>query len=455
MNSAFFLPRKKQSQDKELSPIDQARAAKLQALQQKRVGALERQKRTGFLKKLLPRPRKSGAKNFRGVSDLKANRIALQQRGIATPRAGRRRLSLRLPMFKSLARGGLKRALILVVLGIISIVGVAYVAHVTEFGKVKTVRFSGEYAYLRDVQNRLRSEFLGQNLLGINTQSYVSELKKNPFVANVYIQKRYPAEIYIYFEENQPYQYLVSPNKAILYDEEGKVLSEVRLEDEIELQENDRLIYASEMPFKSTPVKNRWQLDKETELREKFAQQEKTRETEAGARQGTTGEAAQLAEQAVEERYKQFVDEQFALTPLEQIKPSYDQVRVEVMSLIDTRWQQIVEKLGTEYEFPIVYTLLEHDRIYNLQDLYEEEFFAGLRNDLTDDYAITKMEILSTSSIQLKVVDLSGKEFTLIFNHQVSLSEQLRRLETIRNELASKNIGYEKIDLSGQKVVVS
>lgn len=102
------------------------------------------------------------------------------------------------------------------------------------------------YTENADRDNKIRAkldEYVGDNLLFIDTDELVDALCKDPYIDCVTIEKRFPNAVYVEIRERRPVYTVVDGESVYLLDEDGIVLSENDLEnvqeDYISLQLKD------------------------------------------------------------------------------------------------------------------------------------------------------------------------------------------------------------------------
>ena len=89
------------------------------------------------------------------------------------------------------------------------------------------------YTENADRDNKIRAkldEYVGDNLLFIDTDQLVNALCEDPYIDCVAVEKRFPNAVYVEIRERRPVYTVVDGESVYLLDEDGIVLSENDLE---------------------------------------------------------------------------------------------------------------------------------------------------------------------------------------------------------------------------------
>lgn len=397
------------------------------------------------------------------------------------------------------------------------ILSAGYMATLSEFWQVKKVTFGGDWQHLAPEKDRLQSEILSRNIFSLNVESYRQTLAANPYVADVYLQKRLPGEVHIYLKENSPSVYFASLNQVLLYDASGAPLTSQDLPQKLQVSEFERFIYTEKKPFKSPALKAKWLVDKEPQLRVEFepyyallerdhqaltasiqkqieeqakkangqvagattgptnggaAGAEKTTATggnaEAGQGQGPASTATTPAGQLVlppplnkENEYQKFIDEKYAKLPTRDLGRYFQQVKLDTQYTVSSRWGELDKLRPAEIDLPVIYSLLDVADVHDWQKLLQNQYFEKLGASLKDKFQIERREITAPDILRLQMGFKTSPpqgmpaKFTLNLNLSKDLDKQLQKFAILLAELEKTKTGFEEIDLVGEKIIVS
>jgi hypothetical protein len=362
-------------------------------------------------------------------------------------------------------------------IGILSAVAVAGVLYAREkkFGTIKEISYNRrEYRFVSGEAYGMQTEVLGKNLLEVKSQEYIEKLKKNPFITEAYIEKRYPNELHVHIEETEPYIYFISPNTLTLFDKKGKVLEQTSLNDNYQVSEVERLIFANETPFKNEKIEAKWWADKKEEIEEEFVEEYK-KELEKKLQEEQESSSEDLADQTegidkTSEEYKKklktFRKEKFKEVDVNKLSGYYNVVRNEIKLTIEERWKKLDEKksgqiLEKKPGIDMIYSLFEYENFYGLEDILEEQKLHTIKAQLDSKYLIKNMLVYNMSAIRLnlfqskEVVGNDRHVIEVCFNLENSIIEQVVKLNAVLEKLRIEQKDFKRIDLTGEKVIVS
>ncbi len=367
----------------------------------------------------------------------------------------------------------------------VSAAGILY-AKEKNFGTIKEISYNQqEYRFVGNEARSMQSEVIGKNLLDVKSQEYIERLKQNPFITEAYIEKRYPNELHVYIEETEPYMYFISPNKITLFDKQGKVLNQAQLDDNYQVSEVERLIYANEIPFKNEKIEAKWWAERRDEVEEQFIEEykkeleAKLQEEQELEEQSQSGEIEEIDKTS--EKYKKkleaFKKKKFKETNINDLTGYYNVVRNEIKLTIEDRWEKLDEKktgqiLEKKPDIEFVYSLFEYESFYGLEDILEEQKLQTIKDELDSKYLIKNMLVYNMSAIRLNLFQSSGQagqgqeeghelrvrdrhEVQVCFDLESSIIEQVVKLNAVLQKLQVEQRSFKRIDLTGEKVIVS
>ncbi len=320
----------------------------------------------------------------------------------------------------------------------------------TEFWKVEKINFNKEkYIFLNNEIKKFENELKGENLLELDTKHIVNELSKNPYVEKTFIQKKYPSEVYIHIEEATPYLYLITVNELILYDNEGNHLFEYKLSDNYEISELERQIYKCSQTFKNELVKNKWLADNEKELQEKY---KKFLENEDIKNNDITNNDLELKNNK-QKTFEKFIDDMFEKEKINDLDNYYQIILKEIKLAINQRWDMLSKVIDQNIDVPVIYSIIDKDNIFRLDENIKHHKFIDFKKNVNKVIKINRIEFLESRIFAL-YSQKNNRQIKLIFDKERDLNYDLLRLQRILLELKQKNKTFDKIDLSGKKIVV-
>ncbi|MFW5703054.1 MAG: cell division protein FtsQ/DivIB [Candidatus Dojkabacteria bacterium] len=173
----------------------------------------------------------------------------------------------------------------------------------------------------------------------------------------------------------------------------------------------------------------------------------------------------ETADQIAREYY---VDMTFRALPTQRLEGIYSREREQVQVTVAERFAKIEEELVKEGEStPIrIYSLLTRSEIQNFEELIASGYFDTLISEVSSErfeglgYVSSRAYFVNPTTLSLVVSDQQeGAESqnykTLVFSTRKDLVEELLRLETVLLKLQVEEKEYNRINLTGEKIVVS
>lgn len=362
------------------------------------------------------------------------------------------------PLRRRLSAARLRNAVLLLVFVCCLGLGAAY-AYSQKVWQVKQVRVEGKVEVLGTKTSELQARLTGANLLTLDSDKYISELRQDPYVKTAYIKKEYPGTLILAVEEVEPHTYVYSLNASVLYGADGQVLAQQTADDNYPMSEVERLIFINEQPFRSPVLKDRWLADNLEQQRNAFKtykeilpEADRLQKIEALLTAGKISSPEQYSETM---EFNDFVDNNFRNTSLNRLERSYNQIRSEILVTTDKRWHELQTAVPPQPDKIVIYSLVEAEEVNNLGNLIASGYFSQLQTQVAEQFNLQKLVIISPVTVKLQAQGLANEQLDLLFSTQKPLEQQMVELRTILATLASQNRGCKKIDLTGKKLVVS
>ncbi len=325
-------------------------------------------------------------------------------------------------------------------------------------------------------------ELIGQNIFELNSTQLTSSLQESPFIREAYVRKRFPNTIEVELVEAVPEVKLVSLSGVKVYDQAGQEIFNQQGQEAASLNEAERIMYIEGKPFKNEIVKALWQQAEEQKLREQYLRDNPVVPPSPSSpvvptapatvvNPGGTGlpaappggaSVAQIADTspADEQKWQDFLARKFSELPINAIAGYYNQARSTITFSVNEIWQansKLVDLGGAEsYE---LFSLVDigADSNPELQKLTSSQANINQIYSQLKDLNPTGIEIVSDFTYRVRLAESSQflDNSYVYFSLRKDLSEQISELMLLTQELASSNRRVQKIDLTGEKVVVS
>jgi hypothetical protein len=329
-------------------------------------------------------------------------------------------------------------------------------AYQQEIWVVKRVEVVGETEVLTAEVLGLQHRLQGENLLTLTENSALAEIADDPYVEDIFIEKAYPSTLIINIKEAEPQFHFYSLNQSILYDESGKTLSQLQLDEAYPLSEVERLIYINERPFRNDLLKDRWLADNLEEQQEKFNEKILEDNSEAGeGEEPLETELNPAQDPDYKEEFDEFVKENFRETPLNRLDNYYQILRSEVVATIHSRWDELRDDLPNNEEHLAIYSLIEPEEINDFEQLMREDKFNDVLSETDSLFVSNRLVVVSPRTFELESQNRDGEDLNILFSIKKDINQQILELRTIMRELESDGQRYKKIDLTGKKIVVA
>ncbi len=452
--------------------------------------ALEVQAKAGAAMPMIPKL--TGFRIGTGGVDARARRVEHSRQLQATKQSSRTRKRLSFvagglsslgsnlrPNFRGLRLSFRSRALRLLILLIIVACagyGLARITQDQDFWLVEEVSLVGEASdsARRDFEQQT-SSVIGKNIFEVDARGLTAQLEESPFIRGAYVRKKFPNSLEVELVEAVPAVKLVSLTGVRVYDQVGEEIFEKQGEQVASLNETERIMYTEVKPFKNDIVKQLWQQAEEGALREMF--QRENAVVEGGAATGaassvgtttasgaaTTAPTTTTAPESTptaEEKWQEFVGQKFAELPIGAIAGKYNEARRTILFSVTEIWQANAGLVDLEGAgISEVYSLVEVGQSTN-EDLLA---LASSREKITDiftelkDYSPAGLELISEFTYRVRLAE--SPQFLdnsyVYFSLRKDTAAQNVALKLLVEELTRNGRRVEKIDLTGEKVVVS
>jgi hypothetical protein len=362
--------------------------------------------------------------------------------------------------------------------------GLARITQDQDFWLVEEVSLVGEASASarRDFEQRA-GVVIGQNIFAVDARGLTAQLEESPFIRGAYVRKKFPNSLEVELVEAVPAVKLVSLTGVKVYDQVGEEIFEKQGEQVASLSETERIMYTEVKPFKNDIVKQLWQQAEEGSLREMFHRENVETEAGEGGQTATgaastvgtatasgaattaaaTTEAAPSAPEATptdEEKWQEFLREKFAELPIGAIAGKYNEARRTILFSVSEIWQANAGLVDLEGAgISEVYSLVEVGQSTN-EDLLA---LVSSREKITDiftelkDYNPTGLELISEFTYRVRLAE--SPQFLdnsyVYFSLRKDTATQNTALKLLVDELIRNGRRVEKVDLTGEKVVVS
>lgn len=366
------------------------------------------------------------------------------------------------PTKRKLKNRLLRIGILLIVLIIFG--GLGLFAYQSKFWVINNVEFNQAWPSLPGLAEQLQQEYLGGNLLTINTDTKVRELKQNPYIKAIYFQKKIPNTLYVFIQEVKPSSILITLNKLQLLDQDGSVIKEISTTKPLSITESERLIYITPKVFRSPLLRAKWQSKEEVKLQSDFNKYLQTSSATihpSPVIQPTpTISNSPTPTNSPIFTYEEYVAQKFLELNLADLNGLYQNLRSEVRLAIDTNWQELQAQIPDQ-KLPIIYSLVEKNELKESYLLSDNEISRGFRRQLDNRFIVKKIEIISPVSLRVLLdgmadsSNLCAPGAELYFNLNPDQSLVLQKLDTLLADLQSKKEHFNKIDLSGEKIIVA
>lgn len=358
--------------------------------------------------------------------------------------------------------------------------GLARITQQQDFWLVEEVNIIGEASASarRDFEQQANA-VTGQNIFAVDTRDLTAKLEESPFIRSAYVRKKFPNSLEVELVESVPAVKLVSLTGVRVYDQVGEEIFEKQGEQVASLSETERIMYTEVKPFKNDIVKQLWQQAEEGSLREMFRRE--NAETEAGeGGQAATGAASSVGTATAsgaattaataptaletnpteEEKWQEFLKQKFTELPISAIAGKYNEARRTILFSVSEIWQANAGLVDLEGAgISEVYSLVDVGQSTN-GDLLA---LVSSREKITDiftelkDYNPAGIELISEFTYRVRLAESSQflDNSYVYFSLRKDTAAQNAALKLLIEELVSNGRRVQKIDLTGEKVVVS
>jgi|GEM_PF-7050410 len=366
------------------------------------------------------------------------------------------------------------QTLITLIVLVVLIGGLGYLGYRSKFWVINKVTFNENSRFLAAKQEDLRNFYLGQNLVNVNTTAQLQELSSIPFVKEAYIQKRIPGEVFIYIKEVKPVITINTPRETFWIDDSGKKLPLKSADDTFKLSELDTLIYTNKRAFKSQKIEDAWKINPEIseELQKKYAQYLKeydlTQKAEAAAaakqKTNSTQSSASASSLPPALTIDELAHQEFANSPIDsKLQNIYNGVRAEVLLSINDRFASLSVPDDYGLNLDAVKSLVDWQEIQNGNKFFSGVEYTLLKNSLNSRFVWEDLEIINPITFRVKIKQVTlypglvpnSEEGYIYFNLTSNLELKFLQLDTLLEELSKDGKGFSKIDLVGEKIIVS
>lgn len=396
------------------------------------------------------------------------------------------------PKFKKRLPKWLKRTrnvVLAAAIGLPLVAGLAYYLYTIEFWVIQRVEITGgDYSYINSNLESIEAELLGANLFTLDTREVADRLRDNPYVLEVFVEKRLPSQIEIFVTEAVPAWEVITVDERLILGETGKELARVDLPDDYAISEEERLIYYTDQVFKSEILEQRWIGENEEELRELYqsereafvaeleAANERARDALSGGESGSEDDSEETPEGEEEieivqdleliseedfPEFEEFAESEFADTPNNQLKALYAGLRREVQVAVESRWQDLLNReLAVAAELPVLKSLPRQEDLPGLSELINSGQITEITEILSARGQVRNLVIISPVSLEATaelpgVGSASNQEVQLLLPLQGDPQQVEIQLTALLNQLSGEaKLEIRRIDLTGEKIIV-
>lgn len=325
------------------------------------------------------------------------------------------------------------------------------------------------------------NNFVGLNFFSINLDPYQEMGNSDPFIRQLLIKKVFPDKLEIYIEQANPDYVFLTPNELVLIDENGSILERQDASSQITISEIERIIYYTQDVFKCDLLQQKWETTNSEKIAEQYnsakAKWEIDIEAQKSNEQSTSNENTNTATSIetsvngnlegddtspilipdVFPSLKEYTLQQFSSLANADLTEEYKILRSEVKLTIDNGFSNWQEKMISYQGIPVIESLVSPEEYLGFNIAFTEGRLGELLELLRSQGIVQNPRIISPQiiSVQYKSELFPTKTIDIQLNLDNNIQEDVNNLQTLLVHLQTKKINFSRIDLSGEKLVVS